>query len=91
MHPQDQRLLNKRIIRTQVCKVCQGPLVEKHVDGQLVVLCGQDATHEGFISEAQATHLQKLQSIQAAEVRANYPQFAGPSRSAAQDTTDLWG
>jgi hypothetical protein len=93
MHIQDQRLEHKRIVRTKVCKVCYGGLVEKRVDGQDVVVCATDPTHQGFISQAQAIAIKRKQRQQGHEVLMNYPQFnPSPITETCQESIDLlWG
>jgi ssDNA-binding Zn-finger/Zn-ribbon topoisomerase 1 len=92
MYTQDQRLSNKRTTRTQVCKVCHGALVEKHIDGQDVVVCAADPTHEGFISQNQVLALERQQRLEAVEVLSNYPKFKPPTTETAQQSIDLlWG
>jgi ssDNA-binding Zn-finger/Zn-ribbon topoisomerase 1 len=92
MHIQDQRLEHKRIVRTQVCKVCHGALVEKRIDGQDVVVCAADPTHQGFISQAQAIAIERKQRLETAEVLSNYPKFKPPTTETAQQSIDLlWG
>jgi hypothetical protein len=92
MHIQDHRLHNQRLVRTQVCKVCHGALVEKRIDGQDVVVCAADPTHEGFISQSQVLALERQQRLEAVEVLNNYPQFKPPTTETAQQSIDLlWG
>lgn len=89
MHIQDQRLRNRRVVKKQVCKQCFGPLVEKYVDGEEIVVCAADSTHAEFVSEHRATNIRKLQQRQTHEVLQNYPQFKPePLQESAQESID---
>ncbi len=90
MNIQDQRLKNARTVANHVCKECYGKLVEKRIDGHETVTCAADATHEGFIHEAGAAHIQELLKLTTHEVLQNYPQFKpDPVRETRQESTDL--
>ncbi|MFH1560472.1 MAG: hypothetical protein ABID84_03575 [Chloroflexota bacterium] len=89
MNTQDQRLQNKRTVRTQVCEECWGRLVEKHFDGQEVVVCAADPNHQGFISEVKAIYLKRQQRLQAMEVLSNYPQLnPSPLQETVRESRD---
>ena len=89
MHIQDQRLANKRTVNKNLCKECLGPLIEKYLNGQEIVVCAANPTHVEFITEAKAANLRKLQQLQTHEVLQNYPQFnPDPVRETCQESID---
>lgn len=93
VHSQDLRLLRRHTIKTKVCKVCHGGLVQKRMDGRDVVVCAANPAHEGFIGKSQALTLERQRRRDASEVLRNYPQFNPPSATeTAQQSIDLlWG
>ena len=68
-------LLNAETVRTQCCAQCYGPLVERYVDGQFVVVCPKNCQPGGFVSKEFAERRKSESLGELYEVERLYPQL----------------
>ena len=94
MHPQDQRLANRRAVKNMACYdcYCQG-IFQTFVINDDTVVCPRDPTHTRHIRQTTALAQLRKQQRDAVTVMHNYPQLnPRPLReNSGQSTADLFG
>ncbi len=73
-------MTNDRLIREYLCAVCHGRLKEIWKDDCYIVVCAEDPTHEGRVSQASVIAQQTLDRLRASEVMQFYGQMFGVRR-----------
>ena len=66
---------NATIVRRYKCARCWGPLVEKHIGGEWVVVCASDPSHEGHVTESFVERRRMMNRLEAAEVGSQYAEL----------------
>ena len=65
-------MTNDHLTRHYFCARCWGAIVEKHINGEWVVVCAADATHEGFVTQNFVARRRTMNRLEAAEVGSQF-------------------
>jgi len=85
-------MTNGTVCRRYRCARCWGALVEKFVDGEFVVVCASDATHEGIVTQTFVESRRTLDRLEASEVGSRYAVILGlPKTDLKADSRALYG
>ena len=75
--------------RTRYCAQCYAPMILKHIDGEIVLVCPNGCELGGHVSEEYIRMRQMEGEQEYRKVAANYPELVGKPKSKEEIKGDI--